>query len=474
GTYTPVAFFDDRPDLQGATVAGIRVYPPQRLQEVIVTLGISQILLAMPHASRSRHQEIIRLLEPLRVKIRIMPAISDMVSGQIRIEALREVNIEDLLGRDAALPDPALLTTCIEGKSVLVTGAGGSIGSELCRQILELGPKRLVLLDHAEYALYAIEQELGSEDKGISGQTERVFLLGSVCDGPWMETVLRRYEVETVYHAAAYKHVPLVEANCVEGAKNNVLGTAHTAHAAILAGVRTFVLISTDKAVRPTNAMGASKRMAELVLQALAQSGSGTRFCMVRFGNVLGSSGSVVPLFTDQIRRGGPVTLTHQDITRYFMTIPEAAQLVLQASSMGEGGEVFVLDMGEPVKILDLAHRMIHLSGLEVKDADHPDGDIEIQVTGLRPGEKLYEELLIGGTVEGTRHPLIMKAFEEVIPEPRMKHLLRELEEACRTFDSGRVRQVFSECVCGYVPHVPQEGLFPQEEGLLSGLHQIH
>ncbi|HVC49652.1 MAG TPA: nucleoside-diphosphate sugar epimerase/dehydratase [Burkholderiales bacterium] len=471
GTYTPVAFFDDRPDLQGSVVAGIRVYPPERVQEVILTLGISQILLAIPHASRSRHQEIIRELEPMRVKIRIMPAINDVVSGHIKVESLREVQIEDLLGRDAALPDPALLMTCILDKTVMVTGAGGSIGSELCRQIVALGPRRLILVDHSEYALYSIERELALRGEHTSSRVEILPLLGSVCDSSWIEAKMRRYGVETVYHAAAYKHVPLVEANSIEGVRNNVLGTFHTALAAMAAQVQTFVLVSTDKAVRPTNVMGASKRMAELVLQALATRGSPTRFCMVRFGNVLGSSGSVVPLFSEQIRRGGPITLTHPDITRYFMTIPEAAQLVLQAGAMGEGGEVFVLDMGEPVKIMDLARRMVHLSGLEIKDEDHPDGDIAIQVTGLRPGEKLYEELLIGEEVAKTGHPLIMKAFEEVIPEARMNRVIHELEQACMAFDADAVRAILSRCVSGYSPIGAQESVVSRAEPLSTRQH---
>lgn len=345
-----------------------------------------------------------------------------------------------------------MLSACVRGKSVMVTGAGGSIGSELCRQVLQQGPRRLVLFELSEYALYRIDQELHSWLARTGKQCEIVPILGSVTHRRRVEAALRGFGVQTVYHAAAYKHVPLVEHNLIEGVRNNVFGTWHTAEAARASGVETFILISTDKAVRPTNVMGATKRLAELVLQGLAQDKDGTRYCMVRFGNVLGSSGSVVPLFEKQIREGGPVTVTHPDITRYFMTIPEAAQLVIQAGAMGQGGEVFVLDMGMPVKILDLAHKMIHLSGREVRDAERLDGDIEIVFTGLRPGEKLYEELLIGGNVTGTSHPLIMQTVERDLPWDGVADLLSRLDTACHTFDCMAVRNLLFEAVEGYAP----------------------
>ena len=457
--YLPVAFFDDNKAVQRVEVAGLRVYAPENLVSVLKVKEIDELLLAIPSASRSRRAEIIDRLEGLHCKVKLVPGMADVVSGKFVVDEIREVEIEDLLGRDSVAPDSALLGKCIAAKVVLVSGAGGSIGSELCRQIVRLQPSRLVLLEQSEFALYSIEQELAATCAVSNLGVELIPLLGSVTDQSRDVIILRSFGVQTVYHAAAYKHVPLVEHNPIEGLQNNAFGTWRMAEAALAAGVETFVLISTDKAVRPTNVMGASKRLAELILQGLARDGAGTRFCMVRFGNVLGSSGSVVPLFRKQIAAGGPVTLTHADITRYFMTIPEAAQLVIQAGSMGQGGEVYVLDMGKPVKILDLARRMIHLSGLEVRDEAHPDGDIALEIVGLRPGEKLYEELLIGDNVEGTSHPLIMRAYEHELPWSELRGRLESLDEACRTFDYDQVMALLALLVQEYSPaqHGDQE-----------------
>jgi FlaA1/EpsC-like NDP-sugar epimerase len=375
----------------------------------------------------------------------------DLVRGMSRVDDVRQIEIEDLLSRDPVAPNEALLSICITGKSVAVSGAGGSIGSELCRQIVKLKPRRLVLLEISEYALYAIDQELRAAIAAAGHRTELVPFLGSVMDLEKARNIFEHYGVETVYHAAAYKHVPLVEQNPVEGIRNNVFGTLNFARAAVAAKVKCFVLVSTDKAVRPTNVMGTTKRLAELILQAFARQHGGTRFCMVRFGNVLGSSGSVVPLFRSQIAAGGPVTLTHPEITRYFMTIPEAAQLVIQAGSMGQGGDVFVLDMGEPVKIADLAKKMIHLSGHEVCSESAPNG-IEIRYIGLRPGEKLYEELLIGDNVSGTEHPLIMRAQEVEIAWPFLEIMLKQLEDACRRGDQSAIRAQLRKIVPEFSP----------------------
>lgn len=448
--YVPVLFVDDKLELQRTELAGLRVYSPDQLPALLAAKGIEEILVAIPSASRARQVEILTLLEPLRCRLKIVPGMADLVNGTLTADALRKVEIEDLLGRDAVAPDSALLGASIAGKSVMVSGAGGSIGSELCRQIVKQRPRRLVLLEASELALYSIEQELAPKAARLG--VELVPVLGSVAHQRRNEMLMRSYAVQTVYHAAAYKHVPLVEHNPIEGLRNNAIGTRQLAEAARHAGVETFVLISTDKAVRPTNVMGASKRLAELILQALARQGGATRFCMVRFGNVLGSSGSVVPLFRRQIEAGGPVTLTHADITRYFMTIPEAAQLVIQAGAMAQGGEVYVLDMGEPVRIIDLARRMIHLSGLEVRDDEHPDGDIAIDIVGLRPGEKLYEELLIGDKVEPTAHPLIMRAFEHELPWPELAQRLQALDESCRLFDYSGALALLRALVCEYTP----------------------
>lgn len=450
--YLPVAFFDDSPSLQNSEVAGLRVFSSDDLPAVLANKMVDELLLAIPSASRARRMEIIDRLEGLHCKVKLVPGMVDVVNGNVAADAIREVEIEDLLGREAVAPDTQLLGRCVTGKVVLVSGAGGSIGSELCRQILRLRPSRLVLMDLSEFALYSIEQELRGFCTKFNVNVELVPLLGSVMHQHRVELAMQGFGVQTVYHAAAYKHVPLVEHNPIEGIRNNAIGTRRMAEAAIAAGVETFVLISTDKAVRPTNVMGASKRLAELVLQALARKGGKTRFCMVRFGNVLGSSGSVVPLFRKQIAAGGPITLTHPEITRYFMTIPEAAQLVIQAGSMGQGGEVFVLDMGKPIKIIDLARRMVHLSGLEICDELHPEGDIAIEIVGLRPGEKLYEELLIGENVEGTSHPLIMRAYEHELSWGELTERFIQLDEACQAFDFDKVLGILRLMVQEYVP----------------------
>jgi len=453
--YNPVAFVDEKSDLIGTVIKGIKVYPHTELSMVIESVGVTQVLLAIPSASRVRRREILAKLEHLPVYVRTIPGLADLVSGQAQVDDIQEVDIADLLGRDPVPPNEPLLLKCIKDKVVMVTGAGGSIGSELCRQILALLPKRLVLFEASEFALYKIEQELTAlrdKEEYSYKAIDLQCVLGSVTHRRRVESVINSFGVQTIYHAAAYKHVPLVEHNPIEGVVNNLFGTWRTAKAAMEAKVETFVLISTDKAVRPTNIMGATKRSAELVLQALAKQQSKTRFCMVRFGNVLGSSGSVVPLFRKQIRDGGPITVTHSEITRYFMTIPEAAQLVIQAGAMAEGGDVFVLDMGESVKIADLARRMIKLSGLTVCDCDNPDGDIEMVYTGLRPGEKLYEELLIGDNVLGTDHPRIMRAKESEIPWEKLSKILASLETASVAFDSEKVRNILKKMVSGYVP----------------------
>lgn len=447
-----VAFFDDNVDLHRSEIAGIEVHAPDDFAAILDAEDFTSVLLSIPSATRKRRLEIISKIEGFRVSVKTVPSMHDLVTGASKVEEVREVEIDDLLGRDSMQPIPELLTQCIRGKSVMVTGAGGSIGSELCRQIILQQPSRLVLFERSEYALYQIEQELSAVPSQNGVKTEVIPILGSVVHQQRVAQVLRTFGVETIYHAAAYKHVPLVERNFIEGVRNNVFGTWRAAAAARDAGVETFVLISTDKAVRPTNVMGATKRFAELILQAFAREGGPTRYCMVRFGNVLGSSGSVVPLFRKQIQDGGPVTVTHPDITRYFMTIPEAATLVLQAGAMGSGGDVFVLDMGAPVKIIDLARRMIRLSGLELRDAEHPEGDIEIVFSGLRPGEKLYEELLIGENVAGTAHPLIMRAEERELTWVELHAALNEIDTACHRFECDSIRRILEKVVEGYRP----------------------
>ena len=444
--YDPVAFLDDDLEKQGVEIHGIKVYSPDKLINLIDEKHVSQVLLAMPSLLTRQRQKILEKLEVYPVHVRTLPGITDLVSGKATVSDIREVDVGDVLGRDVVPPDSDLIEQCISGKNVMVTGAGGSIGSELCRQIVEHSPSKLVLFEQSEFALYKIEKEL--EPYNID--FEIIAVLGSVTDFMRVEIVLNSFNVHTVYHAAAYKHVPLVEQNPIEGLHNNVFGTWCTAEAAKAAGVETFVLISTDKAVRPTNIMGATKRFAELVLQGMDDNSDTTRFIMVRFGNVLDSSGSVIPLFRKQIKKGGPVTVTHPEVTRYFMTIPEAAQLVLQASSLGEGGDVFVLEMGDSIKIDDLARSMIHLSGLEVCDDDNPDGDIIIEYTGLRPGEKLYEELLIGGNVSGTDHPKIMRAAEEKLSWEQLLKYKDKFEMAINEFETKKIKLLLEEVVSGY------------------------
>lgn len=443
-------FMDDDDRLHGHVLNGLRIYNPGDLKELVPTLEISNVLLAMPSISRKQRNEILAHIRSAHVSVRTLPSVIELAQGKVGISDLRELDIDDLLGRDPVQPNHILLAKNISGKAVLVTGAGGSIGSELCRQIIKVGPATLLLIEQSEFALYAIHQEL--EEKFHRPGTQLVPLLASVQDKERMAEIMTTWRPNTVYHAAAYKHVPLVEHNPAEGIKNNVLGTLRTAQAAVEHGVSDFVLISTDKAVRPTNIMGASKRLAEMALQALAAENKGTRLSMVRFGNVLGSSGSVVPRFRQQIREGGPITLTHPDITRYFMTIPEAAQLVIQAGAMAKGGDVFVLDMGQPVKIMDLALRMIELSGLVLQDEANPEGDIAIEISGLRPGEKLYEELLIGDNPETTPHPRIMKAHEDFLPWPQLEEKLEALIMALGVNDVAVFRRMLEQLVSGYQP----------------------
>ncbi len=464
--WNPVLFVDDSPTLRGRTVAGLPVCSADGLPDLVAALSIKRILLALPSVSRRKRQEIIASLGTLPVRVQTVPDIGDLLSGKARVDDVRDVDVLELLGRETVPPDEGLLGACILGKSVMVTGAGGSIGSELCRQIIRLQPTRLVLLELSESALFEIDRELRRTIRDEEAEIEIVPILASVHHRTRVAEVLRAFQVQTVYHAAAYKHVPLVEYNINEGVYNNIIGTWHTAEAACEAGVDTFVLVSTDKAVSPVNVMGASKRFAELVLQAMSERQSTTRFCMVRFGNVLDSSGSVVPVFRDQIRRGGPVTVTHRDIIRYFMTIPEAAQLVLQAGSMCQGGDVFVLDMGKPVRIDDLARRMIHLMGLTVRDDENPDGDIAIQYTGLRPAEKLYEELLIGSDVTGTDHPMIMRAMEESLPWNSVRTFIEQFIQACAAADCEQVRELLVESVVGYKPGNGVDDLVWRAHGL--------
>lgn len=452
-THKTVAFVDDDAKQVGLSVLGLNVYSASDLPILVGRLRVQKILLAMPSASHNRRIEIVNQLEPLKVAVRVLPGLSDLASGKVEMAAAREVDVDELLGRAAVPPQKGLLEKNTTNKSVLVTGAGGSIGSELCRQILICGPKVLVLFERSEFALYNIERELHKQAKTLGMATEIHGILGSVMIQSRVQSVMEAFGVETVYHAAAYKHVPIVEYNIAEGVMNNSFGTLTMAEAAEAAGVKTFVLISTDKAVRPTNVMGASKRMAELVLQAMADKpGQKTHFSMVRFGNVLGSSGSVVPLFRQQIAAGGPVTVTHAEITRYFMTISEAAQLVIQAGAMGQEGEVFVLDMGDPVKIYELAKRMVHLSGYSVKEASNPDGDIEIQFSGLRPGEKLYEELLIGDNVSGTLHPRIMQAQEAKLEQAALDKILDRLWLTCTRNECASIVAILRDAVQGFQP----------------------
>ncbi len=458
-----VGFVDDDVAKVGRSINGVTVFAPQRIPQLVEERGVTDILLALPSASRARRNEIIAGLHSVPVHVRTLPGMSDLASGRVTVRNFNELDVEDLLGRDPVVPESHLLARKTAAQVVLVTGAGGSIGSELCRQLVMEQPRQMLLFDHNEFGLYSIHQELQALCSARGLAVDIVALLGSVSNPRRLAEVCGLYQPDWVYHAAAYKHVPMVESNPAEGIANNVFGTLNMARAAMESGVGNFVLVSTDKAVRPTNVMGASKRMAELVLQALSdfQKGAGTRFSMVRFGNVLGSSGSVVPLFRSQVASGGPLTLTHPDVTRYFMTIPEAAQLVLHAGAMAEGGEVFVLDMGAPVKIMQLARRMVELSGLRVRDQAHPEGDIEITITGLRPGEKLYEELLIGDNPSPTAHPRIMKAHEEFLAWPDLLVQLEVLRAAVDNSDVAAIKQVLTTCVHGYVeaPHSEQQAL---------------
>ena len=467
-----LGFLDDDDRLHGQVLNGLQIYNPADLEEIASQKGVTDVLLAMPSASRERRNQIIGLLSKTKISVRTLPGLSDIASGKVTLSDVRELDIDDLLGREPVKPNGLLLNRNTHNKTVLVTGAGGSIGSELCWQVLKTQPRRLLLVEMSEFALYQIHQEIQSAlellEVSLGHDFEVVPLLASVCDEVRMHEIMDTWKPQTIYHAAAYKHVPLVEHNPAEGVRNNVWGTKVCAEAAVRNGVQNFVLISTDKAVRPTNIMGATKRLAEMVLQALNEakpyadsptikvnnSATSTRTCfaMVRFGNVLGSSGSVVPLFREQIKNGGPITLTHPEITRYFMTIPEAAQLVIQAGAMGSGGDVFVLDMGKPVRIYDLASRIVKLSGLTLIDERNPHGDIEIKVTGLRPGEKLYEELLIGDNPKPTQHPRILKAQEKFMPWEQLQGELHSLNLALSVNDAPLIRNFLQKLVTGYQP----------------------
>lgn len=450
--FVPVAMVDDDPILYGKMVKGLTVYPTSQIESLTKKTGATRILLAIPAAGHRRRRRVLERLSKFPLHVQTVPDIKHIISGKARVDDIRDVDVKDLLGRDPVPPIPELFDACIKGKNVMVTGAGGSIGSELCRQILKLEPARLILFELSEAALYAVDQNIRKLACKRHSRCEVVALLGSVHHENRIREVMKTFRIQTVYHAAAYKHVPIVEQNLFEGIHNNVFGAFHTMRAAIDGGVETFVLVSTDKAVNPTSVMGATKRFAELVLQAYNTREHNTRMCMVRFGNVLESSGSVVPLFREQIRAGGPVTVTHRDIIRYFMTIPEAAQLVIQAGSMARGGDVFVLDMGKPVRIHDLAHRMINLMGLTVREETNPDGDIEIQYIGLRPAEKLYEELLIGANVTGTEHPRILRADEEFLSFDALSRLLEELNAASQALDYDKARNILLSAVKEYEP----------------------
>ncbi len=444
-------FFDDDIRLAGREIDGVQVVFPDDLPKLCEEHGVEEVYLAVPDADNNKRKNILEKLSQCSVKVRTIPSFSDLVSGIARVDELREVNVDDLLGRSSVLPKRELIERCVVGKSVLVTGAGGSIGSELCRQIIALNPSILILFELSEYALYKVEAELNGLIKESGSAIEIVGLLGSVQHKKRLLQVMRAYDIQTVYHAAAYKHVPIVEHNPIEGVRNNIFGTLNAVLAANESGVDTFTLVSTDKAVRPKNVMGATKRFAEMILQGVSQTNTKTKFCMVRFGNVLNSSGSVVPLFSKQIESKKPITLTHPEVTRYFMTIPEAAQLVLQAGTLANTGDVCVLDMGESVKIIDLAKKMISLSGLKEKTSES-DGDIEIKIVGLRPGEKLYEELLIGDNVSGTEHPLIMRAEESCLSWEELQKIIENLDQCCHDADVRGVRDILLSVVSGYVP----------------------
>jgi FlaA1/EpsC-like NDP-sugar epimerase len=475
--FLPMAFIDDKHELHGKEIRGVKVYPTDKLDVLIPKTGAKQILLAIPSAKRARRKAIVSYLEKFPVHVRTVPALADIVSGRSKIQELREIDLEDVLGREPVPPDQRLLSACITGKSVMVTGAGGSIGSELCRQIVQLQPSQIVLFEASEFALYRIDRtlrEICTSGKKHLKDIEIVPIIGSVTNEHKLKLVINTFAIQTVYHAAAYKHVPLVEHNPIEGVKNNVFGTWCTAKTVVDANIETFVLISTDKAVRPTNVMGATKRLAEIYVQALARESNNTRMSIVRFGNVLGSSGSVVPLFRRQIQNGGPITLTHPEMTRYFMTIPEAAQLVIQAGAMARGCDVFVLDMGNPVRILDLARRMISLSGLTIRDTDNPDGDISIEITCPRPGEKLCEELILGDNITRTDHPSILRANEMDLPLEKVLYIQDQLESSCNNYNIVAVRELMQDIIEGYVPQCGIEDfVWIASQRLAAGTHDV-
>jgi FlaA1/EpsC-like NDP-sugar epimerase len=450
--FQPIAFVDDDRKYHRSTLHGLEVFPPHMLEALIARFSVSRVLLALPSMPRSKRSEIIKGLLTFGVHVQTVPDFSDIVSGRAQVDEVHDLDISDLLGRDPVPPHIDLLAACITGKVVMVTGAGGSIGSELCRQIIKLKPTRLVLIELSELALYSIDREMRQIAEALPEPVEIVGLLGNAHQKQRIRDVMHTYAVQTVYHAAAYKHVPIVEQNVVQGIYNNIMATFHAAEAAAETGVETFVLISTDKAVNPTNVMGATKRIAELVLQGMHQRGFTTKFCMVRFGNVLDSSGSVVPLFRTQILQGGPITVTHPEVMRYFMTIPEAAQLVIQAGSMAHGGEVFVLEMGQPLRIVDLARRMVNLMGMTVRDEGNPTGDIAIEFTGLRPGEKMFEELVLGDNVTRTDHPMILRAREYALPWKHVRKLLDDLNTAAKAFDCRRAIWLLADAVAEYQP----------------------
>jgi FlaA1/EpsC-like NDP-sugar epimerase len=467
-------FLDDDVNLHDSVIGGVRVLSPDRIETAVQDYDVTEIFLAIPSASQRRRNEILQRIRTLEVAVRTLPGLIDIARGNVSVSHLRSLDVADLLGRDTVAPQAELLDRNIEGKCIMVTGAGGSIGSELCRQIIARGPARLLLLEANEYVLYAVHNELKSRlADPLLANVELVPLLASVCDEPRLRSIIQTWRPATIYHAAAYKHVPLVEHNPIEGVRNNVLGTLTSARLAFEAGTESFVLISTDKAVRPTNVMGASKRLAEMILQALSAEKSQTCFSMVRFGNVLGSSGSVVPLFREQISAGGPVTVTHKDVIRYFMTVSEAAQLVIQAGAMARGGEVFVLDMGEPVRIYELASRMIELSGLRVRDEHNPDGDIEIEIKGLRPGEKLYEELLIGDNPTSTDHPRVLMAVESFLTMNALSAPLDQLRRSLEVQDVREVLRILGELVPDYKPSVEISDWVIKQELQVEGARSI-
>lgn len=447
-----VGFIDDDRSMIGSTLNGKPIFSSSEVARLKKRYGVSEILLAIPSVARARRAQIVSQMTEEGFHVRTLPAMIDIARGKISVADLKEVAIEDLLSRQAIPPDQELLSRHIIDHTVLVTGAGGSIGSELCRQITKIGPTRLLLIESSEFNLYNIHRELEGIRSESGATFEIIPLLASICDRERLKRIFSTWQPDTVYHAAAYKHVPLVEHNPTEGIANNVFGTLNTATLSVEFGVSKFILISSDKAVRPTNVMGATKRLAELIIQALNAQHHDRHFCMVRFGNVLGSSGSVVPLFRQQIAEGGPITITHEEMTRYFMTIPEAAQLVIQAGAMANGGEVFLLEMGEPVRIFNLARNMIKLSGLSVRDEDNPHGDIEIEVVGLRPGEKLYEELLIGNNPTASDHPRIMKSNETFIPWPKLYQRLRDMNHAVREGDVDTAREILLDLVPEFSP----------------------